>query len=650
MSIALDMEEQRRAGTLPIQKRELLEIFTTTPRRLIEEKQLFVKFCEAFIFIAHRTGEGSEALRPIVFNNAQHCVLNAYFDRKQAGLPVRVVGLKGRQMGFSTAVEIIGFLDTICKGGQNMLVATEHKEKSGYNIYEMFYRILANFPVKLPTAHIQDGKRIQFGETLGRGMLNISGETTSTSYTYKFIHLSEAAFFQSLNTFLNMLLQTVLNIDKNTSVFLETTANRFGDEFHDRWTKAEEGKSGYTALFIPWFVHEEYEIGFKDEAELEQFKNTMNQPEMIDRYGDEVKLLSTPTYEVKYTDTHKVDIGITYEKLKWRRLTIDDNCNGSILEFNRQYPTSAEEAFINANINVIDPQSLVYYRKSILEAIERGRTAAPDEESELQERRINWTVNEFIPDERSLSKQKLIETRQGVITIYQEYHPYKEYIMGSDHAQGLDSGDFSVAYIVSRNPKEVVAKIRGYDGRRLDAEQFAYQMFGMYKRYDSWICPENNNAGVIPYLMTWGCNKFMNETDINRITSSGGKGIGSGRVGWMSNEATKKAGVTFLQETLRKREWHIPDMQLIDELRTLVYNNGKVQAARKGERRPPGSTAIGFYDDCVFAFIGCLLADRALPPARSPSMIQDDFMQQQMMVGNEQILRPGESVYSRGWA
>lgn len=639
MRIALNLENQRREGTLPRQKRELLNIFKNTPRKIIEEKQLFVDFCEAFVYIYHRQGEGTGAEKPVIFNNAQHCILNVYFDRKAAGLPVRCIGLKGRQMGFSTCVEILGFMDTICKGGQNMLVATEHKEKSGYNIYEMFYRILTNFPVELSTAHIQDGKRIQFGDDYGRGMLNISGETVSTSYTYKFIHLSEAAFFQSLNNFLNMLLQTVLNTDRSTCVFLETTANKFGDEFHDRWEKAEQGKSGYTALFIPWFVHEEYELPFESKEAEAEFDTTLNLPEYIDRYGDEVKLLSTPPYPVKYNDNHIIECTVTKEKLNWRRLTIDENCNGSILEFNRQYPTTAEEAFINAGINVLDPASLSFYRKQIIDDVNAGK--------------ITWNIQEATPDDSNISGYQTMETRQGVITIYEPYNPMKEYIIGSDHAEGLESGDFNAAYVVSRNPKKIVAKIRGYDGRRLDADQMAFQMWVLQKRYDAWVCPENNAIGesVITGMRHLGCNKFIPESLINQAVGSGGGAGGSKRYGWRSSENTKKAGVSLLQETIRKREWHIPDIMLIDECRTLVWQNGKVQAARKGERRPPGSTAIGFYDDCVMAFVGCLLADKALPPARDPKRIQEDRMMQYQIESMQQdVLGPGESVFSRGWA
>ena len=87
----------------------------------------------------------------------------------------------------------------------------------------MFYKILVNFPWqtdKAPTSHVQSGKMIQFDESMARAMIQITGETTQTSYTYKFIHLSEAAFFVGLNKFLRMLLQTVLENDPDTVVFL----------------------------------------------------------------------------------------------------------------------------------------------------------------------------------------------------------------------------------------------------------------------------------------------------------------------------------------------------------------------------------------------------------------------------------------------
>ena len=632
--MAFNLEEMRRKGELPIQKKELLNIFKTQPRRIIEDKELFVKFCEAFVYISHREGVGIDAKAPIKFNLAQHTILNVYFDMKKAGLPVRCIGLKGRQMGFSTCVEIIGFVDTICKGGQNMIIATEDKSKSGYNIYEMFYLMLSKFPLPLPTSHVQDGERIQFGDAMGRGMINISGETDSTSYTYKFIHLSEAAFFNGLNKFLNMLLQTVLNTDKETCVFLETTANRFGDEFHDRWQRATEGKSRYKALFIPWFVYEGYQMPFIDDKERADFEKSMGTPEMIDLYGEETRLLSTPAYEVKVSETETVNCTVTLEHLKWRRVTISDECGGSISEFHRQYPTTAEEAFITANINPIDPRALAEYRQSIINGLKIGQ--------------IKPVVYEFVPKESEIGGFQIVETSQGVVTIWEAFNPYAEYLMASDHAQGLDSGDYSVAYLVSRNPKRIVAKIRGFDGRRLDHDEMAYQMYGLFHRYESWVCPENNADGgtVINILRRMGCNKLVNESLI-----TGKKSV---RYGWMNtggNEGTRKRGFALLQKAIRDKEWHIPDMMLIDEMRTLIYNNGKIEAVRKGEPRPPGSTALGYFDDCVLAFIGCLLADDALPPARPPRMqFEEEQREREAMFYQQSMEDPHATPFSRGWA
>ena len=171
-------------------------------------------------------------------------------------------------------------------------------------------------------------------------------------------------------------------------------------------------------------------------------------------------------------------------------------------------------------------------------------------------------------------------------------------------------------------------------------------MMAMYKRYDTWVCPENNNPAPIVAMDHMGCNKWVMESLIT--------GKNSDRKGWRStggDAGTRKLAEMLLKEAIRKKTWIIPDMMLIDECRTLVYNKGKMQAARKGERRPPGSSPMGFYDDCVFAFCGGLIADAKLPEARDPRAIQDDFMNQQMLdVANQPALQPGESVYSKNWA
>jgi hypothetical protein len=190
------------------------------------------------------------------------------------GKPVRLLELKGRQQGSSTGIGAYCFLRAICEPQTNALIITEEKGGSAANIYSMYERFYSNLPLDLDRESTRMGQFMKFGDPVG-STIKVEGEKNVTSFTFQVVHLSEAAFFQNLGKTLSMLYQTVPD-NPDTFICLETTANRYGDDFHTEWERANEGKSDFCALFVPWYYHEEYSSPFADENERELFKNHLS--------------------------------------------------------------------------------------------------------------------------------------------------------------------------------------------------------------------------------------------------------------------------------------------------------------------------------------------------------------------------------------
>ena len=163
-----------------------------------------MKFGQTFLKIKDRK---SDKIIPWVCNNSQHMLLNVFFDCRVEQRPVRLVVLKGRQQGASTGVGAIGFTNMMCHIGANLLIATETKQDSGKNIYDMYRRYKDNFPIALPVTHEVNGQLIQFGKQMNDAYIAVTGERRVVSRTIKFIHLSEAAKFENLNRFMDDMLK-----------------------------------------------------------------------------------------------------------------------------------------------------------------------------------------------------------------------------------------------------------------------------------------------------------------------------------------------------------------------------------------------------------------------------------------------------------
>ena len=574
-------------------------------------KEAFIRGAENFLYIKNKEGK----IRPWVCNNTQHMLLNAYFRCKDEMRPVRLVVLKGRQQGCSTGVGAIGFMFMMGYIGSNLLIATEEKQGSGKNIYNM-YRLYKNmFPLDLDkhTQHEVDNERIEFKEKYNYSIINVSGETRVVSYTYAFIHLSEAAKFRNLDEFMDEMLETVPMHLLDTSIFVESTAENYGDSFHELWQQAEksqEDRVGWEALFIPWFVHEEYEIPFRTEAERTEFAESLHDsPES--RYGNEVSLLDIPPVEIPTVNGDVKTVGITLENLKWRRDKVAV-MKYSLPRFFRQYPSTADEAFRTAQLNVIDRESLEWYTKERVHDPETGKIREPVKSGEFFDRDNVSFIFDFET------------TQHPVINVREEPRLFHEYIIGVDLAQGLESGDFSSGVVVCRHPLRVVARLRGFDGRRLDAYEFARQLYALGKHFNNaMINPENNadGGGVTRLLQEWEYPNLVMEAMITGNPNSK-------RIGWWNSGTTKKRMVAELQRAFRERIIDITDEVVVEEAKHLIYKSGQssrgahVQAAKKGMRRKPGSLPDGYYDDTIFALGGALLLESVLPPPKLPKNIE----------------------------
>ena len=244
-----------------------------------------------------------------------------------AGLPVRIIVLKGRQVGLSTVTEGILFLWSFLHPGSAALVLSKKQDDSDY-LFSMFKRYWEEgpfyglFPEKF--------NRIGYMEWGGTG----SSVTTSTAKdaevgrgkTLQAVHGSEVAFWPDAQD-LTAALHESVPYEHGTIIIYESTANGVGGYFHDEWQKAiapEGDKSQFTPMFFPWWEHDEYEI-----------KSThLSYPDLED---DERDLL----------DYYKK---MTIPKLAWRRRKIAGYTNPET--FKAEYPCSMEEAFLSTGYNV----------------------------------------------------------------------------------------------------------------------------------------------------------------------------------------------------------------------------------------------------------------------------------------------------------
>lgn len=572
--------------------KDLMQIAKNEPRRILEnDDDLWYRFAEAFLTITDV--DGNEI--PFIPKSEQKRFLELYFEAKRNGEQFRAICLKARQIGFSTLLAMLFLVEACVQKNSEVLIAAQLKDGPAQNIFDKYIDALRNMPQNrnksdrhiFATGGSPGGGRMRLKNS--KSLIRLIGERVEVGATLTGVHVSECAHYNHFAEFMTHL-RPAIRTGKNKSIILESTAKTHGDAFHDEYNKAVQGRGGWQAFFSPWFRDETYQKAIPD-TEKDDFVHSLSKNTQL--YGDELQL--------------QQDYGLTLEQLYWRRDTIDES--GSLATFSMNYPSNAEEAFLSADRPVFHVPSLNWHREQCVPAAEKG-----DYLSEQQGLRPMGT-----------DKFEFRANHLGVIERWEPPQDDAEYVWACDVAEGIPSGDFSVAVLAKRSPFELVAKIRGDDTTKLDVLEFSRQLAYLLREYgEPKGLPEINNHGhsVVNQLTEWGLSRcIMYESEIRETQQVK-------RQGYLTTHKSKMELFDVLTDCMKvdlelNRATHplspiVPDLQTIMELYQIVTDGKKIHARRKGEKRPMGDNSVGYHDDLAIALGLLVLAHKALPTPRRP--------------------------------
>lgn len=414
--------------------------------RLITDGRAFI---ENVLHIQDKEGQ----LVPFHFNSAQERLLDEIERQQKLEQPVRIIILKARQLGFSTAVSAIFYHKTITsKNTISMIVA--HKADASTNIFNKAKLFYETSPMYLqpyrkasnakelifenPTTSPKE-KRINPGLRSKIVIETAANKDAGRSATVHNLHISELAFWPNPIETMTSAMQAVPN-HKNTMVIIESTANGIGNAFYEEWMRAERGESVFVPMFFPWFEDPTY---------------AMPVP---------------PDYQITDEEAElKAAHDLTDEQIVWRRWCIKANCGGDIDKFHQEYPSTPHEAFLSSGRPVFDVTAL----ERALQKVEPPK-------------HIGRVINE---DGRAVFRSAF----NGYLKIWEMPKDGHEYIIGADTASGKAGGDYCVGYVLDRQTGEQVAEWHGHMAPDLFGQELA--LLGRFYNL-AWLIPEVNNTGI----------------------------------------------------------------------------------------------------------------------------------------------------------
>lgn len=383
-----------------------------------------------------------------VINHAQRQIVQQFNDSINDRRPARIIVLKARQIGVSTITEALMFSLAMMLNRMSGLVVS-HEADSAAHLLAMTNHYWETWRFRdLYTIRHQSINNLRWDDN-GSGIRIATAKNVGAgrSRTIQFLHGSEVAFWPDAVTLMTGLANSIPDTHPSFIV-LESTANGIGGYFYDQWNAAVDGESDFTPLFFPWHQHPQYT------ATHLQLAGETDIASILGALSDEERVLRA--------------LGISDERLIWRRWQIRNKLNNDVMKFHQEYPTTPEEAFVVTGHNVFPEAELT----TCYEPMEPAQGYLVEEGGKVR----------FQP------------SLDGPLAIYR--WPGRDmtrckYMIAGDATRSI-TGDFSCAQVLNRRTWEQVAVFR----KKIDPVSFGDQMtlLGRYYNY-AILCPEIQGAG-----------------------------------------------------------------------------------------------------------------------------------------------------------
>lgn len=445
--------------------------------------------------LAHikRKGGGGDILFRL--NRPQRRLISRYEKDRIAGRPIRIILLKARQWGGSTATQIyIAWLQLVHKVGLNSLIIAHVKDTS-VEIMDMFAKLINDYPLELlygagekynPRAPKMEnvGQSGNIKRIIARNCKIKIGTAEKPESCrggdYNCVHLSEVGLWKktdgkSPEDIVDSATSGIL-LKPYTMIVYESTAKGTGNFFHREYKAALKGESQFKPFFIAWFDIDQYSVDMSEEEEREfaewLFENRNNENAMSDREESGKYLWWL------------FEKGATLQAIRWyieeRRKYNDHGHMAS------EYPSDEEEAFVHSGARVFDKYKVNEIEKTCRAPLKVGDVYGDADEGKDAIKNIRFTAD-----------------KQGMLWIWSEPEQYSEtervanrYLTVVDVGGRSNKADWSVICVFDRLPMLdgdrpiVVAQWYGH----IDIDRLAWKAAQVAAYYDNSLLVIESNT------------------------------------------------------------------------------------------------------------------------------------------------------------
>lgn len=529
-------------------------------------------------------------------NRPQRKLIARFENMRLAGKPIRLVLLKARQWGGSTATQIyIAWLQLVHKVGLNSLIVGHVKDAST-EVKDMFDRMIEQYPVRLmyrlgEPYKEDEPKLVGVGKTgniqrIPQRKCKIKIGTaehpnSARGGDYNCVHLTEVGLWKTTEK------MTPAQIVRSacagmlykpyTMIVYESTANGTGNLFHSEYLAAKNGKSQFEALFVAWYEIEQYMLDFDNDTEREKFAKWLLDNKDNDYAASDREESGQYLYRL-WT------MGAPLEAINWyiaeRRKYTEHGDMAS------EYPSNDVEAFTFSGRRVFPDDDIEQLRPACQPPKYTGEVYGKDDAGADALENLRFKREKY----GRLAMWEDVEHDEDdeVVT--------ERYLVVVDVCKGMSAkADWSVITVFDRlwmmegEGSTVVAQWRGH----IDMDHLAWKATQIAEYYnhallviESNTLETNNTKGEAEFILSLIRDVYDNLYARKQSPEDIKEGKPR-KYGFHTNVSTKKTIIHNLKAVLRDRLYTERDEGCLDEYSTYIENEGRYEAPE------------GYHDDRI---------------------------------------------------
>jgi hypothetical protein len=570
--VALPKQQQEE------ERRKVIEQFVR-----IRCRHDFAFWAALYVFIKQKGGGEDIHFR---LNRPQRKLIMRFERMRKAGKPIRLILLKARQWGGSTATQIyMAWLQLMHRVGLNSLIVGHVKDASN-EVKDMFDRMIKAYPIQMLYklgAEYNDNEPKLVGVGASGNIHRIPQRNckikigtaekpdSARGGDYNLVHCTEVGLWKKTDgktpeQIVRSACSGIL-MKPYTMIVYESTANGVGNFFHKEYIAAKKGKSQFEALFVAWFEIEQYAEPIITPLDplspldpLTQFATRLYN----NRNNEDVASEREEPGAYLWSLWQK---GATLEAIHW--YTLERSKYTSHADMASEYPSDDIEAFTFSGRKVFSAEDVEQFRAACKPPKWKGEIYGRADEGE-----------------DALENLRFRKEENGRLSMWQDVERDEEedvldrYLVIVDVCKGqTEKADFADILVIDRvymmdgEPPSVVAEWHGH----IDMDKLAWKATQVAAYYNNALLviesntlETNNTKGEAEYILNiirdvYGSQLYARKQSAEDIREGAPR-----KYGFHTNALTKKVVIHNLKQVIREHLYVEREEECLDEYLTYI--------------------------------------------------------------------------------